>query len=248
MIHHGRFLTTGEVSEILGVSVRGVYRYLSRGYLRSVRQDGKTGAWESDVLELKRVRAAEADRDGEPVPFAINRATLSMLHARVTSLEMKAAVLARILGVRHEPLALTDPEIVAIYTTATSYAAEGWPPHAEGMWADMFLRMRLDDLQQLHRLTADPHPWCVFHKLCATMALAPANRDLRDELVQGRANLFSLAGMWSQMHGVPQRKVEALVHREAAPGGRLVRKLQRTRGMQEPVPTDGMVQTGTCGV
>lgn len=43
------------------------------------------------------------------LPFAVNRTTLAMLQARMCTLEMWMAVIARILDVRHDRPALTDP-------------------------------------------------------------------------------------------------------------------------------------------
>lgn len=225
MISAGRVMTKTEAAKLLGVSERGVYRYISRGYLRLAHDSGRTGVWESEVLGLKRVRDADAERRGELLPFAVNKTTLAMLHARIRTLEMQMTVIARILGVRHDPLGLTDPELAALATTAAGLAEEGWPPHVEEMWAGVFVRLRLEDLEQLERLTGDDHPWRPFHRLCATMCLVPYNPELRAEFVQGRTNLFGLAGVWAHMKGISPSKAESMVANQAAPHSRVVRRM-----------------------
>jgi excisionase family DNA binding protein len=224
----GTFFTKKQAAELLGVSERMIYRYLDRGYLRPATEGRQIGVYREDVLELREVRDREKLRDQqEPLPFQLNGKTIGLLHARVSTLESQMATVMRLLGLRSDPLRLTDPEALALYRQAAHHAEEGWSPHVEHQLADIFTRLRHDDLEQLERIANDPHPWRPFARLCATMYLAPHDGELRGQLGAGRAHLRQLALVWVHVQGTTVKQAEMLVEQEDRPNTRLVRRRGR---------------------
>jgi len=224
----GTFITRQQAAEILGVSQRTLYRFVQRAYLRPAKQGRTNGVLQEDVVELKEIRDREGRKDqDEPLPFAFNSKSIGLLHARVSALENQMGTVHRLLGVRCDPLQLTEPELRALYQQATHEAEKGWSPHGEHQWADTFTRLRHEDLEQLHELADDEHPWRPFARLCATMYLVPYHCDLRDQLGAGRAHLRQLALVWAHLRGATSKRAEMLVNDQAGPNRRIVRRRER---------------------
>ena len=233
MIVEGNAVTTARAAEMLGMSVRNLYRLVRKGLVRRAPLGDSTGVLEEDVLALSRARQ-ELAAEG-PGELAVNQATLTMLMARLQALESRVATVLRLMNLDTTPLVLTDPEALAFYRSAVELSETGWSPFVESQWADAFIRMRVDNLEQLERVAEDPHPWRVLHRLCATMMLVPFDRTLVADLSLGKANLFALVGIWCQLKGVGPREMDALVAREGVPGRRAVQRAARNRSSDAPV-------------
>lgn len=235
MIVEGNAITRARAAEMLGMSERNVYRLIRQGLLRRASLGKDTGVLEDDVLALSLVRAERAAVG--PGEFPVNQATLATMMARLQSLESRVAIVHRLLNLESAPLILTDPEALSLYHSATELAENGWAPFVEEQWAQTFVRMRIENLEQLERLTSDPHPWRAFHRLCATMLLVPFDKNLRDGLSLGKANLFALIGIWCQLNGVGPREMDTLVARGAVPGRRAIKRATRGRSPDAPSPS-----------
>jgi hypothetical protein len=200
-----------------------------------VRQGRQLGTSEDDVLAYQRMRQA-VDSDAA---MPLNKNSLAVLTAQLRALEGKVATCLRLLGVKLEPLNLTDAELVALHQMAEHYSTEGWPPHVEETWADTFERLQYEDLARLAALALVESPWVAFYKLCDTMRLATYDRDLRGRLEQGRDNLYSLAVLSGQLAGKGFKAVEMAIKSEAAPRKVVVRRIERGREVGAmPVPAE----------
>ncbi len=217
-----KFITKQKAASILGVSTRTISRYLARGLLKAAHDGKRIGAFEEEVLHFKRNQAEE-------VPLAVNRMSFGMLVARVQSLEHLVGTMARILNIRYEPLKLTDPEYLTLYRMAEQYATEGWPPHAEDMWADTFLRIKLDDLEAIARITEDEHPWRPLLRLAKSMHAKPYQPELREQFASGLTNIHGTSSIYCIMKGESPKMFDLLVERGAIPDKKLMRNLSKTR-------------------
>ena len=162
-------------------------------------------------------------------PFTFNKDMMGMLLAKVQTLESQMSAVMRILNIRHDALDLTGPEYKNLHIMAEHYSTEGWPPHAEETWADLFVRFRIEDLEQIAQVTDDQHPWRPFLKLVSTMHLNSYDTTWRNQLASGKTNIFQVAGIWCTLKGETSKTFDLLVKRDAEPSRKLVRKLQNGR-------------------
>lgn len=239
MIVEGRAIARTRAAEILGMSERNVYRLIRKGLLRRAPLGQDTGVLEDDVLAYVRARAERAASG--PAELAVNQASLATMMARLQAVESRLAIVFRLLNIEAAPMTLTDPEALSLYRSATELAENGWSPFVEAQWAQTFVRVRIENLEQIERLTGDPHPWRVLHRLCATMLLVPYDKNLMNELSLGKANLFSLIGIWCQLKDVGPREMDALVAREALPRRRAINRA--TRGRSSPATAEDAAVT-----
>lgn len=217
-----KILTKPTAATMLDVSERTIYRLMKQGVLRTETKGRNIYLVEEDVLKLKKIRL-----DG-PV-ITINRDTIPMLVARVQTLENQVATLMRLLNVKYEALSLTDSEYKLLYDMAESYSLEGWPPHAEEQWADMFVRMKMEDLEKLEEVSGDKHPWRHILRLATSMHLNSYSKDLRDQFAAGRNNIHSVAGVWCTLKGESPKSFDLLLQRDTLPIHKLMKKLTKTR-------------------
>lgn len=234
MIVEGKAVTKARAAEMLGMSERNIYRLIRKGLLRRAPLGEDTGVLEDDVLAYVRARAERAAAG--PAELAVNQASLATMMARLQAVESRLAIVLRLLNLEVAPMTLTDPEALSFYQSAMELAENGWSPFVEAQWAHAFVRVRIENLEQIERLTGDPHPWRVLHRLCATMLLVPYDKSLMNELSLGKANLFSLIGIWCQLKDVGPREMDAIVAREALPRRRAVNRA--TRGRSSVVSAD----------
>ena len=217
-------VSLGDALRTLGISGRTLRRYVRSGRVRR-RGSELVG---SDFA---------AGRAGCRRPSEIGLAMLQVRLARAVSetqvcievLESRLATLFRLFNLDATPLVLTDPEAHGLYQSAVEAAENGWSPFVEEQWAQTFLRLRIDNLEQFQRVTNDPHPWRVWHRLCSTMLLVPFDKNLKNDLSLGKANLFALVGIWCQLTDVGPREMDAIVARDGVPGRRAINRAARGR-------------------
>lgn len=216
-----RFLRKEKAAALLGVSPRTIYRYLRKGLLLPAFQGRLIGVWEDDVLKLKKLQEIDA-----PTP---DKELVLKFMTEVETLKSQMATVLRILNVKFDPLGLTGPEYRSLYRMAEHYALEGWPPQAEEQWADTFVRMRIEDLEELALSVEDEHPWRPFLKLATTMHLNAYNKSLQDQLASGKSNIYNIAGVWCVLKGETAAQFALIARRDTAPNQKLVRRLSKTR-------------------
>lgn len=154
------------------------------------------------------------------------------LAAYVRELSAKVEYHARVLGLNKEPLNLSASRLSWLQQASIANSQQGWSPHVEPAFADLFEHLRLEDLELLAGSTGEHHPWISFYRFCLTMLHAPFDRSLRDQLDAGKENLRRIASVWCYLHGVPSRTERKLVAR-AKPDGRVLRKF-RGHGESDP--------------
>lgn len=190
---------------------------MQQGKLRVVTEGNISGIPEEEVYRLKQVLTG-------PNPSKLD---VSLLLARVLTLENKVAVLERIANVRYEPLNLTLPEYRTLYQMAEMLSAQGWSPHMEEQWADTLVRLKLEDLERLEEATDDAHPWRVFLKMATSMHLNCYQEDLRSQFAAGKNNVLQVAGIWCTLKGESPKTFDLLVERDATPNKKLMKQLSK---------------------
>lgn len=156
-----------------------------------------------------------------------------MMMGEILSLKTMVGTLARLLNVKYEPLNLTDSEYKNLFLMAELFANEGWPPHVEEMWADTFLRMKIEDFQRLAEVTQDPHPWRPFLKLARSMHESPSNQALKDQFGAGRNNIHAVAGIFCVTAGVSPKDFTLLSERDAVPSKKLIKGRLKSQKAQQ---------------
>lgn len=215
-----KYVTVKQAARILEVSTRSIFRYCKRGVLQSKCEGRHTLVLEDDVLVMKKGR-----RDALSSP--LNRDIISKQQAEIQTLKTQMATVMRILNVRYDPFAFTVPEYENLYRTADRLSTEGWSPYDEELWADYFVRFRVEDFEKLELATNDVHPWRPFLRLAASMHANPYNSELRDLLGAGRNNIHQAAGLWSTQKQESPRIFDSLLERDAAPLKKLMRRMQK---------------------
>lgn len=221
------FISRREAASLLGVADRTIRVYVRKGMLRTQREGMEVLVHRDDVAELKKIQV-------EPISVVINKYRLAQLFSRVAVLESNVATLMRLMNLRRSPLSLTGPELLALHKVAESYCCEGWPPHAEEMWADLFARFSHTEFELLEKVTDGPHGWVPFYRLCSTMFLRPFDKELTDQFAYGKHNLHNLATVWNSLKGMSPTKIVMMLRDDAAPLKRLVNRLGR---IQSKPPT-----------
>jgi excisionase family DNA binding protein len=204
-----RFVTTQQAADLLGVSVRTIYRYTRKGILQTECRRRSLYIAEDDLRQLIKGR-----RDVLTAP--LQRDIIAKLIVEVQDIKTKMATVMRLLNLRNEPLTMTLPEYELFYRAAEQFSIEGWSPHIEETWAENFSRLRVEDFEQMEKAVGDPHPWRPFLRLVTTMYLNPWNADLREILATGKSNVQSTAGIWCVLKDESPRTFDILVERDAA--------------------------------
>lgn len=219
-----RWITKEEAAKMMDCSLKSIYRYTRRGLLRSQYevQDGKKRFLvnEDDLQVLTKGR-----RDLLNSPYT--RDMINMLLLDVQTLKTQMATVLRILNVNYVPLSFSDGEYRAFYMAANQFSTDGWSPHVEDQWADYFVRLKVEDLDQLERITMDTHPWRPVLRLAVAMHLRPWNTRLRDLFGTGRSNVHQVAGMWCILKDRSQKEFHMLAERDAAPSRKLLRRITK---------------------
>lgn len=216
------FIYKEKACELAGICERSLYRYAQKGLIETKREGRRTLFKEDDLLRIKKHK-----RDIAKSPLTAEM--FLKLMSEVQTLKTQMSAVMRILNIKYDALQMTSPEYERFYQIAEQYSQEGWPPHAEEMWADYFVRMKLEDLEKLEIITKDPHPWRPFLRLASTMHVNPWNKDLADIFAHGRTNIHQLAGIWAVLKEQSPREFDILAERDGAPNKKLIRRLIKSQ-------------------
>lgn len=217
-----KYITKREASKLLEVSERTVSRYLDKGLVRFEYRGKVAYLCEEDVLRLDKGRK-------DPIGVPLNRDTFERMRVDIEALQAQLAVVLRILNLQHMELTLTSSEYKNLYEGANQLASEGWPPHSEEQWSDMFLRIRIEDLEKIEPLVNDPHPWRTFLRLATSMHLRPWDKNLRDIFAEGKKRLEQVAAMWCVLRGESSKDFDMLTKYHAAPFKPTLRRMKRSQ-------------------
>jgi DNA-binding transcriptional MerR regulator len=214
------FVYKERAAELAGVCERSLFRYARKGLIKTRREGRRTLFSEEDLLRLKKGR-----RDVLLAPM--RRDTITKLISEVQALQMQVSTITRILNIKYDSLDMTLPEYERFYQSAEQYSFEGWPPHVEEMWADYFVRIKVEDLEKIEKLTGDPHPWRPFLKLVSTMHLKSWNKDLMEQLAAGKNNLHQIAGIWAALKEESPRTFDMIAERDSSPNKTIVKRMTK---------------------
>lgn len=214
------FVYKEKAAALAGISERTLYRYARKGLVRTKEDGRRTLFDEEDVLKLKKGR-----RDILSAP--LQRDMIVKLISEVQTLKTQMSTVMRILNIQYDALQMTAPEYERFYKTAEQYSIEGWPPQAEEMWAEYFVRMRAEDLAKLEKITGDPHPWRPFLRLVSTMRINPYEASLADIFSAGKTNIEHIAGIWAVLKEESPREFSILAERDGTPNRKLVKRLSK---------------------
>lgn len=217
------YITIEKAGEALNVSRRTVYRYISLGHLRTVK-DGR-----QQLVSRKDVRTLLDLDKKRNQSYAAHKVSVAALEARVHVLENVVETMKRLLDIRREPMELTAPEMLSLYRMAQHHLTVAWSPHEEDQWTEVFARMRLENLETLEEVVEDEDPWRPFHQLCRVILANPHNIDLSLKLNAGKNNLEKLAYVWSKRSGKNVKQLARIVKKDEKAVRALIRKVSRKR-------------------
>lgn len=212
------YVSIEKAAEHIGVSRRSIYEYIKKGFLRTKKEGKGSVVLREDVLTLKELR----DRDD--LPYPVNKMTIGRLDARVQMLEKQLSVVLRILDMRHEPLNLSVSQLNSLYVMAQHHLENQWSPHEENIWVDTFLRITIEDFEEMSKMVEDEHPWRPLYQLCRAMLQAPCDYDHKLNLNAGKANLEKIAQIWTNLKGWDDKKLQKVIEKDDKAVRKTVRK------------------------
>lgn len=212
------YVSIDKAAEYIGLSRRSIYSYIKKGFLRTKKEGKGTVVLREDVLTLKELR----DRDD--LPYPVNKMTIGRLDARVQLLEKQLSVVLRILDMRHEPLGLSASQLNSLYIMAGHHLENQWSPHEENIWVDTFIRITLEDFEEMNKMVEVEHPWRPLYQLCRAMLQAPCDHDHKLNLNAGKANLEKIAQIWTNLRGLDDKKLSKLINKDDKAVRKTVRK------------------------
>lgn len=207
---------------MMGVHERSIYRYCTRGVLQSKCEGRHTLIEEEGVLAWIKGR-----RDTLSSP--LQRDIIAKQQAEIQTLKTQMATVMRILNIRYDPLSFTVPEYEMLYKSAEQLSTEGWSPHVEEMWAEYFVRFRVEDFEKIELATNDKHPWRPFLRLATSMNVNPFDSSLLEMFGAGRNNIQQVAGIWCILKEESPRTFDILLDRDTKPLKRLITRMNKSK-------------------
>lgn len=221
-----KYITKREAAALLDVSLNTIARYMSKGLVRFEYRSKVAYIPEEDLLRLDRGRK-------DPAGVPLNQFTFQAMRVEIDSLRAQMAVVLKILNLRHMELSYTPAEYKNLYDGVNQLSSEGWPPHLEEQYSDLFLRIRIEDLEKIEPLVEDPHPWRPFLRLATSMHLRPWDKNLREIFAEGKKRLEQVAGMWCVLRGESSKNFDMLTKYHAAPFKPTMRRMKKSQGEQD---------------
>jgi excisionase family DNA binding protein len=217
--------------EALNVSNRTITEYIRNGQLTTLRDpdNGKRLLINrSDVKAL-----IEGRKKG--LPRAVNALSVARLDAEVQFLKKQVETLMRLVDVRYDPLDLSKDELASLWKMAHHHTKVPWSPYEESMWCDVFVRLRIEDIEVMAEAVDDPDPWRPFYMLAKAMIDHPHNGDTRLLLSAGKVNIERIGFIWSQkLNTNDGHDVHKMVAKDDVLVRRLGRKLERVQQKSNP--------------
>lgn len=217
-----KYITKREAADLLEVSHRTITRYLDRGLIRFEYRGKTPYLLEEDVLRLDKGRK-------DPVGVPLNRDTFEQMRVELDAIRAQMAMVLRILNLGNMELNLTPIEYKNLYDGANQLASEGWSPHSEEQWSEVFLKLRVEDFEKIEPLVDDPHPWRSFLRLATSMHLRPWDKNLRNVFAEGKKRLEQVAGVWCILRGQTSKDFDMLSKEHSAPFKTTMRRMKRAQ-------------------
>ena len=168
-------MTTADAAELLGLSTRTIQRYATKGVIRRVWKDGKRGLVADDVRDLRVNTGADSNPGGRvvtprPIDFAL-------IQQRLRGVEGDMQIVTTILDNSGKGLELDRDAAVSLLRSAQYFANHGWPPGSKKEWAEIFLRLRREDVRKIEKAVGRELGWLPFWRLAGAMARAALDCD-----------------------------------------------------------------------
>jgi len=218
-----QYVTLEKAMEALHVSKRTVYRHVKRGLLRTAKQGQALLVSREDVQTL--VELNKQNPNARP----IHKKTVYQLEARIHQLETEMRVVKRMLDLHHEPLDLSIDELLSLYRMALHHLKEDWAPQSEVMWADTFIRLRLEDIEKLASAVEDDDPWRPFHQLARCMVSEPHDIDKKLQFAAGKNNVEKIAYIWVKRFSKNAKELQRTIKGDEKEVRKMVRKVRFRR-------------------
>jgi excisionase family DNA binding protein len=221
------WISTERAADALGVTIRSVREYIRSGKLASRKDGHHTLVSRTDVKDM-----IEAKKRGRGV--AVNAMTVARLTAKVEVMEKQLETVMRLLDIRYEPLELNDEDMGSLYLMAEHYTKTPWAPHEEAMWSDVFVRLRIEDIERMVEVVGDPDPWRPLYALAKAMFGHPHNTDNKLVLSAGVNNIERIAFAWSQrVEGKKGGDIQKLIRKDDVLVRRMGKKMERIFAKQQ---------------
>lgn len=210
------WMTVAKAAEALEVSERTIYNYIQKGQLVD-RLEGK-----QRFVSRKDVKAL-IDAKTNGVSRAVNALMVQRLDAEVQVLKKQVETLMRLFDLRYDTLDLNEEDMTNLFDMATHHMSHPWAPHEEAMYCDVFVRLRLEDLEKVAR----PEPWRPFLSLSKIMFEQPYNPDNKSLLTAGKENMEKLAFVWAnKVDRTTASELNHKLHKDGVLERRMDRRLE----------------------
>lgn len=183
-----------EAAELLGVSPRSVHHFVRQGLLKPRYERGR--GLNSPEMFSKEEVAALVEVRAEKVDFRSVMTAARQAHASTRSLERRVEFLEKLLGSGYRTLSLDPEDVTAVYASARM-ASEAPPVTVDGAmhWAQVFLSLGEEFLEELEAVTSDPEAWHVFLDLLSAMIRdAPLSHFAHDKELEAAYAHLKYAG------------------------------------------------------
>lgn len=188
------YLTIADAAKELNVSERQVRRYIKQGYLESVTNNNRERF--VDLKDVRSLKKAKAEKRYRP-DLALTK--VALLEAKYQELRKQVNALMRMNDMwdETETLNMNDRELAALHERAYELLKLTWSPMDENYWTEVFVRMKMDDLDKMTDLVED-EPWRPFYALVQAMFAKPHDPDNNKLLLsKGLQNMERLAQVYS---------------------------------------------------
>jgi len=223
------WISIDKAAEALSVSKRQVYKYIQQGQLSALQEGKLRSVSRKDVRDLIECKKKDMSR-------VANGMTVARMDAELQLLRKQVDILMRLNDIRYEPLDLDTNEMANLHDMAAHNLRIPWSPHEETMWCDVFVRLRLEDLEKLVQREGYEDPWRPFLALSKAMFDTPHNPDNKLLLSSGKDNMERLSFVWAQkVDNKDARQVNKIVYQDDVLGRRVSRKLERIQQKADPL-------------
>lgn len=222
------WISIDKAAEALGVSQRQVYKYIAKGQLSSLQEGKQRSVSRKDVKAL-------IDCKKKGVSRVANGLTVARIDADVQLLKKQVDILLRLNDIRYEPLDLEANELINLHDMAAHHLTIPWSPYEETMWCDVFVRLRLEDLEKVAQKEGYEDPWRPFLALSKAMYDTPHNLDNKPTLASGKVNIERISFIWAQKIDMKKHiQINHMIHKDDVLGRRVSRKLERIQQKNDP--------------
>lgn len=215
------WISIDKAAEALQVSKRQIYKYIAKGQISALQEGRQRTVSRKDVKAL-------IDCKKKGVSRVANGLTVARMDAELQLLRKQVDILMRLNDIRYEPLDLDEHELANLHDMAKHHIIIPWSPYEEAMWCDIFVRLRLEDLEKISTKEGYEDPWRPFLALSKAMYETPHNQDNKLTLASGKENIERMSFIWAQkVDWKTSRQVGKMVNKDEVLVRRVNRKMER---------------------